>query len=215
MDSNEFRSPLERRRVRPLAHPFRGRLSRCRGRSGGAGNDRGSCACSTVATRSPVARRTCRRPCTGRSAKLARFVIEVGDGAHASTKGATAGVAGLIAYADENDRPLGCFLRLAATSGARRGEPRSHRPHRGPSELFGISVRARPFEIRRSARANRARFCLATGSMRVQRGRAAALPRGVFSRVHVTVGRGEQGCEVQAPRFSGCDTDTRSNGSRP
>jgi integrase len=31
-------------------------------------------------------------------------------------------VAGLIAYADENDRPLGCFLRLAATSGARRGE---------------------------------------------------------------------------------------------
>ncbi len=31
-------------------------------------------------------------------------------------------VAGLIAYADDNDRPLGCFLRLAATSGARRGE---------------------------------------------------------------------------------------------
>ena len=36
-------------------------------------------------------------------------------------------VAGLIAYADENDRPLGCFLRLAATSGARRGELRALR----------------------------------------------------------------------------------------
>jgi len=33
-----------------------------------------------------------------------------------------AAVAGLIASADQNHRPLGCFLRLAATSGARRGE---------------------------------------------------------------------------------------------
>ena len=79
----------------PLAHPFRGRLTRCRDRYDNAGNDRGSCACTTGATRSPGARRTCRRPCTARSAKprreLARFVTEVGDGAHSSTKSTSVG----------------------------------------------------------------------------------------------------------------------------
>ena len=86
---------LERAIAHPIAHPFRGRLTRCRDRYDNAGNDRGSCACTTGATRSPGARRTCRRPCTARSAKprreLARFVTEVGDGAHSSTKSTSVG----------------------------------------------------------------------------------------------------------------------------
>lgn len=53
----------------PLAHPFRGRLTACRDRYDNAGNDLGSCAFTTGATRSPVARHTCRGPCTAPSAK--------------------------------------------------------------------------------------------------------------------------------------------------
>ncbi len=55
---------------------FRGRLSRCRGRCDSAGNDRGNCACSTVATRSPVAGPRCRKRCTepARSCDGARSV---------------------------------------------------------------------------------------------------------------------------------------------
>jgi integrase len=225
----------------PLAHPFRGRLSVCSDRSDNAGNDRGSCACSTGATRLPVARPTCRRQCAVRSAKprpssrgsspksatartqrrKVQRSANCSNNGSATTKttwsptvvhtyrriidrhlvplfgrtplrrlttvdidlfyaqlrkrgGAKGGplspasvkrvhavlrralaqsvkwgmltinpavnasppreprhevsppdpadVAALIAYAAENDRPLGCFLRLAATSGARRGE---------------------------------------------------------------------------------------------
>ena len=60
---------LEQAIAHPIAHPFRGRLSRCGDRYDNAGNDRVSCALTTGATRSPGGRRTGRRPCTGRSAK--------------------------------------------------------------------------------------------------------------------------------------------------